>query len=146
MAICNRDLDSSEQKDVLMQNYGAWGVTNMPLIRQVAAIDSPCNLVSARTYCAGVSGSPVALLQIRRFITGAGATVYTGGATSLALVTIGTSGIQSVITAASGSTALQLQSGDVLEVAFSGADSAVSGFAVAAVIQYTQDIKTYFGS
>ncbi len=146
MAICNRDLDSSEQKDVLSEGYGAWGVTNMPVIRQVGVIDSPCSLVSARMYASGVSNTAVALLQVRRFIVGSGQTVFTGGATGLALVSIGTSGIQSVVTAAAGSTSLQLLSGDTLEVAFSGTDAAVTGLAVAAVIQYTQDIKTYFGS
>ncbi len=149
MAICNRDKDVSEQQsDTFAANYGAWGVTNMPLIRCVGTVDCPGIVKHARVAATGISGTPVALLQIRRFISGVGggATVFTGGFTSLTLQAVGTSGIQTVVKAAAGSTSLNLQAGDVLELALSGADSAVTSLACDVVIQYVQDIRTYFGS
>jgi len=143
MAIVNRDLDSSEQKVSVAQTFGplATGVT-VP----IHVVASPCNVVAAKIAAFGISGTPTAALSIQRFIVGSGVTSYLGGFTTLTMIAAGTSGAQSVVTAASGSTALQLLAGDVIMMTTGGANSAVTGVAVDLVVQYTQDIKSYFGS
>jgi hypothetical protein len=143
MAICNRDLDVSQQKTSLRANVAALG-TGLTL--PVVIIDSPANIVSAKVAAFGISGTPTALLSIQRFIVGSGVTSFLGGFTTLTMQAAGTSGVQSVVTAAAGSTALNLLAGDVIMVTSGGSNAAVTGLAVDLVIQYTQDIKTYFGS
>jgi hypothetical protein len=103
-------------------------------------------VVAAKIAAFGISGTPTAALSIQRFIVGSGVTSYLGGFTTLTMIAAGTSGAQSVVTAASGSTALQLLAGDVIMMTTGGANSAVTGVAVDLVVQYTQDIKSYFGS
>lgn len=142
MAICNRDLDSSEQK-VAVQASASLLATGVVL--PVAVIDSPATLVAAKVSAVGISGTPTALLRVRKFITGAGATIFTGGATTLTVQAHGTSGPQSVVLAAAGSTALLLKAGDILEVLSGGTNAACDGIIVDAVIQYTQDIRSHYG-
>lgn len=144
MAICNRDLDASQQIYTLQSSSA--GVVATGAIVTLGLVPSPSVLLAAKASAVGLSGSPVALLRIRRFITGSGATVYNGGATSLTLVATGTSGPQSVVIAASGSTALNLQAGDQLEAVISGANTAADALVVTAVIKATQDIRSYFGT
>lgn len=143
MAICNRDLDASEQKHEISANYGLVATS---LTLPVGIVPYPANIVSARVAAVGLSGAPTGSLRIQRFITGAGATAYLGAFTTLTLTAVGTSGIQSVVTAASGSTALQLQAGDVITYVSAASNAAVDSLSVAVVIQATQDIRTYFGS
>jgi hypothetical protein len=102
-------------------------------------------LEGVRMAAAGISGSPVAQVAVIRFIAGAGLTSIGGVATTLALQTVGTSGLQSAVLAASGSTLLNLLAGDVIAVGLTGTNSAVATLAVAAVVKQTQDIKTSFG-
>lgn len=143
MAICNRDLDASQQKTSLRANVAALGTgLTLPLV----IIDSPASIVSAKVAAFGISGTPTAALTIQRFIVGSGVTSYLGGFTTLTLQAAGTSGVQSVVTAAAGSTALNLLAGDVIMVTSGGSNAAVTGLAVDLVIQYTQDIKSFFGS
>jgi hypothetical protein len=143
MAICNRDLDPSEQKHVLAANYGAVATT---LVLPVGVVPYPSTIVSARVAATGISGAPTGALKINRFIVGSGSTVYLGGFTTLTLQAVGTSGVQSVVIAAAGSTALNLLAGDEITYTSAGANAAVSGLAVSVVIQATQDIRSYYGS
>lgn len=142
MAICNRDLDSSQQKYVLEASYGplATGAT-----QPIAIVPSSSTIVGARVAAFGISGSPTVALTIQRFIVGSGSTSYLGGFTTLTMQAAGTSGVQSVVIAAAGSTALNLQAGDVIMSTTGGANSAVTGVNVTLVLQATQDIRTYFG-
>lgn len=143
MAICNRDLDPSQQKEVVAANYGAVATS---LVIPVGIIPYPATIVSARVAATGISGSPTGALKINRFIVGSGSTVYLGGFTTLTVQAVGTSGVQSVVIAAAGSTALQLQAGDEITYTSAGSNAAVASLAVSVVIQATQDIKTFFGS
>ncbi len=143
MAICNRDLDSSQQKSVLTANYGVLATS---LTVPVGVVAYPSTIVAARVAAIGISNTPTGSLRINRFIVGSGSTQYLGGFTTLTLVASGTSGIQSVVTAASGSTALQLQAGDEIVYVSAGSNAAATNLAVSVVIQATQDIKTFYGS
>ncbi len=141
MAICNRDLDASEQKLEIAANYGNVATT---LVIPVGIVPYPCTLIGARVAATGISNSPTGALKINRFIVGSGSTVYLGGFTTLTLVDVGTSGIQSVVIAAAGSTALSLQAGDEFTWTSAGANSAAT-VAVSIVVQKTQDIVSHFG-
>ncbi len=143
MAICNRDLDSSQQKGVLAANYGVVATT---LTIPVGVVPYPSVVVAARVAATGISNAPTVSLRIKRFIVGSGSTQYLGGFTTLTLVASGTSGIQSVVTAAAGSTALQLQAGDEIVAVSAGTNAAATNLAVSVVIQATQDIRTFYGS
>lgn len=142
MAIVNRSLDPSEQRKVFEAAYGAvaTGVTVF-----VCAVPFNSTLDGIRVAAAGLSGSPTYAMTVQRFITGAGLTAITGGATTLTAVAFGTSGIQSMVMAASGSTLLNLLAGDVIALTSGAANTAVTNLSVSAVIKAVQDIKTSFG-
>jgi hypothetical protein len=142
MAVTNRSLDVSEQRKTFVAGVGlvATGSTTHCFVMPSAG-----TLDGVRMAAAGISGSPVAQVAVLRFIAGTGFTSIGGVATTLALQTVGTSGIQSVALAASGSTLLNLVAGDVIAVGLTGANSAVATLTVAAVVKQTQDIKTQFG-
>ncbi len=142
MANCNRDMDASEQKIELCANYGVVATT---LVIAAGLVPWPCTLLGVRVAATGISNSPTGALKINRFIVGAGSTTYLGGFTTLTLQAVGTSGIQSVVIAAAGSTALSLLPGDEITWTSAGSNSAVSGLAVSIVVQKTQDIVQHFG-
>lgn len=143
MAITNRDKDSSEQKVEFTANFGAvpTGTT-----LQLAIVPFPAELKAVRAAANGLSGSPAVAIQVLRFITGAGMTSISGGATTLTLQAVGTSGVQSAVLATAGSSLLQLQAGDIILASHSGANTNVLGVSYSLVLQALQDIKTHFGS
>lgn len=136
MAICNRDLDLSEQKYLVYENCAP---TVTAKSDAVVVMPQAGTLQSLKLGAVGVSGSPTALVAIRRFVTGAGQTLIPLGP-ALALVAVGTSGLQTY----SFSTAnAQLQANDALVITHGGANSACEQVNVAAVVQATQDIKSW---
>ncbi len=143
MAICNRDLDVSEEKHNINANYGLVATT---LVLPVGIVPYPATIVSARVAAVGISNAPTGALKINRFVVGAGSTVYLGGFTTLTLQAVGTSGVQSVVVAAAGSTALQLQAGDEITYTSGGSNSACDSVSVTVIVQATQDIRTWFGA
>lgn len=143
MAIVNRTLDASQQ--TLVVKFSKDGVIGTGVTVPVGLVPSNSTLKAVKLAAAGLSGSPVVDLSIWRFIVGAGVTVITGGATSLTVVAEGTSGVQSFVLAASGSSLLNLLSGDKLIAVTSGANTAGTNYAIEAVIQMVQDIRTVHG-
>lgn len=142
MAIQNRDLGTNLQLTTLSQSFGALATG---LTVPVFTIASPCTISAAKVSAFGISGTPTLALTIQRFIVGSGVTSYLGGFTTLTMQAAGTSGSQSVAIAAAGSTALNLLAGDVIMATTGGANSAVTGVNVGLVVQYTQDLKSYYG-
>ncbi len=143
MAICNRDLASSEQTHEISANYGLVATS---LTLPIGIVPYPANIVSARVSAKGLSNAPTGSLRIQRFIVGSGATAYLGAFTTLTLVDAGTSGILAPVQAAAGSTALSLLAGDVITYVSAGSNSAVDSLSVAVVVQATQDIRSWFGA
>ncbi len=143
MAIVNRGLDPSQQAVSFGAAYGplGTGVTSPVLV-----VPYPCTLSQAKAAAFGISGTPTLVLSIQRFITGSGVTSYLGGMTTLTLQAAGTSGVQSVVTAAQGSTALNLQQGDVIMATTGGSNAAVTGLAVSLVLKASQDVRQFFGA
>lgn len=142
MGITNRAKDSSEQREVFEAHYAltATGVT-IP----VCVVPFASTLDAVRVAAHGLSGSPTYQLAVNRFITGAGLTTMTAAATLLTATAFGTSGLQSVVLAASGSSFLNLMAGDVVFMASGAANTAVNSISVAVVLKALQDIKTNFG-
>ncbi len=141
MAIVNRTLDVSQQQSESQSSYQAVA-TGATLL--VAAIPYPSTLKQVKVACQGVSGSPTYDLRVWRFIVGTGVTTIAGGATTLTGQAMGTSGVQSMVLAAAGSSFLNLQANDILTLTSGTASTAVTGLDVAVVIQATQDIVSWF--
>jgi hypothetical protein len=142
MAVVNRTFDASEQKRPLSFSYAAVA-TGLTLQSVLVPYASTLNAV--RVAAVGISGTPTLDMRVWRFIVGTGVTTIAGGATTLTMQAVGTSGVQAMVLAASGSTLLNLQAGDVITMTSGGANSAVAQLSGAVVIQALQDIRTTFG-
>lgn len=149
MAICNRDLDPSQQRETFTAVLDrtpsgvSAGILNPGLATgqtyRVCTIPYPSTLVAAQNAVWGLSGTPVHSLWIYRFA---------GGFTSIAVgqtmapTAFGTSGSLgfSLFAASYG-----LLAGDQLVLYTQGANSAVAESTVTCVVKALQDIKTHFG-
>lgn len=143
MALVNRDKDVSEQREVIHAQLGAVA-TGITL--GCAIVPYSCELQAIRSSAIGLSGTPTAAFTIGRFIAGSGMTNITGGATTLTHTAVGTSGVQSWSLAASGSSLVQLQSGDVLTLTSAGTNAAVANLAVSFVLKALTDIKNQYNA
>ena len=141
MAINNRTLDASLQRQTFQAAYGVVG-TGVTLSACVVPYASTLDAV--RVTANGLSGSPTIDLRVWRFIVGTGVTTIAGGATTLTAQALGTSGIQSMVLASSGNSLLNLLANDVITLTTGGANTAAS-YTVSVVIKNTQDIRTSFG-
>ncbi len=141
MAIVNRTLDPSQQQSEILSSYlaVATGITML-----VAMVPYPATLKQIKVAAQGLSGTPTYDLRVFRFIVGTGVTTIAGGATTLTPLTMGTSGIASMVLAAAGSSFLNLQAGDVLTLTSAGSNAAVTALSVDVIIQATQDIVSWF--
>lgn len=140
MAIVNRDLDASQQKDVINFRSGAAVATGASL--NAAVIAFPCALQSVAAYATGVSNAMQVAFNIQRFA--GGATVIALGVSNLVLVNFGTSGILGFSgLAAPGSTLLNLQQGDVLNLVTSVANGNALDLVVNFVVKKLQDIVAH---
>ncbi len=143
MAFTNRSKDVSEQKQIYQSHSQAQsGIDGSTLPLFVCSVPFPAILKGIEVAAKGVSNTVNLDLFINRFTT-AGIT-YGGGATTLALQNVGTSGIQAMVLAASGSTLLNLQKGDVIQVLATGTSGAVSALSLGCVLQAVQDIKSSY--
>lgn len=143
MAFTNRSKDVSEQKQIFQSHYQAQsGLDGTTLALFVCSVPFPGILKGVEVAAKGVSNTVNLDLFINRFTT-TGIT-YGGGATTLALQNVGVSGIQSMVLAASGSSLLNLQKGDVIQVLATGVSGAVSALSLGCVLQAVQDIRSSF--
>lgn len=146
MAIANRELDLSEQKETFcsgsrLLTVGSSG-SALPITYPVYLVPRPMTLISAKFAAIGLSASPIATLLVTRN-TAAGATIITGGMTALTLQAHGTSGPQAGVLAATGSSFLTLAKNDLITVSIGGDDVACF-LDIALVLQSLQDIKSHF--
>lgn len=138
MAIVNRDFDSSEKKLVVNCAYRAVNTG-----QTIAAFVVPCavELESVRSACQGLSGSPIISLYKGAFTIGTGVALSAVGVSGIVLAAHGTSGVQGAsILPASGSTSIQFNSGDVLYLNSTGANTAADSLCVQLVFKKLQDI------
>lgn len=147
MAVANRELDRTEQmrslSSLVSLSVGASAGSSFHTVQ----VPYPCTLMAYSVAANGVSGAPVASLDVKRW-SGAGVTTVLNLGQSLTIVAHGISAAyQSMSLAAAGSTLLSLQAGDVLvlNMNFSGGNVAASNTVVTAVVQATQDFKQMYG-
>lgn len=140
MGIVNRSLDSSEQRRVEKREVKLAATGEDHFVFQAP---HAMQLEDVKAVASGVSGSPEALLEIKRFVAGAGLTTIPVG-NSLAIQAMGTSGPLSFSLPASGSSLLELQKDDVLNVATAGSDAASDNLVISAVVRSLQDIKSWY--
>lgn len=143
MAIVNRDVDASQQKDIVNMNLGAvaTGVT-----KYLIPVAYPCTLQSARFAAQGVSNAMQVAINNVRFIVGSGATTISMGISNMILQNQSLSGIIGYSgLAAQGSSFLQLQTGDVISVVTSVSNGNATDLAMQLVLKKVQDIVSYNG-
>lgn len=142
MAILNRDLDPSQQKEIF-----AWQGTTQVTTGNTAwigIIPYPCTVQSARAVSVGLSLAPTVALQVQRFAPGN--TVIALGISDIVLNAFGTSGSLGYSgLAAPGATVLNLQQGDILMFQMNGSTAAALQLALEVVVKKTQDIVAYNG-
>ena len=141
MAITNRAMDASEQKEALKVTVSN-AVNGQDIV--LGVIERPQTISDCKVMGLGVSGAPNVLLKALRFVAGTGGSSFLIGST-FPFTTYATSGMLSVSLPASGSTLLQLQKGDVLVAVHGGGTGAATTVtAIEVVLQNIQDIKTWY--
>lgn len=150
MAIVNRDLDTTQQRESYcaslvsspsgisagIQNPGVATGLTFPLCN----IPYPASLVSVAESVYGLSGTPTHSLWIYRF-AGGFTSIQVGA--SLNPTAFGTSGVLSHSLYAAST--FPLLAGDQIVVATLGTNAAVARADFTVVIRCLQDYKTYFG-
>lgn len=137
MAIANRDLIASQQRETFCPILGAvaTGGTALALI-----VPFPAVFTVGAVAAFGVSNTPVLNLDVTRYLT-AGVTTITG---VISPATVVGATIALGFTAASGASLVNLQTGDILVARVSGTNANITGGALFLVLTALQDIKTHF--
>jgi hypothetical protein len=145
MAITNRDLDVSEQRQVLQAQVNSTIATGVSLM--LWQVTTPCAAQAGAFAALGLSGSPQYMLNVLRW-TSAGSTIIPLGISNITVsAAVGVSGAAqgwSGIRAA-GSSLLVLQVGDAIMLSSAGTNAAAEKLAVALVVQKTSDIASQLG-
>lgn len=157
MAITNRALDISQQKEVIrkafspaasgpaagLSLYGGLVAGSTMLVGQVPFQST----LKAVQVCAdAMTNSLVLSFLVARFIPGAGITYLSNVMASLAITVFGTSGAQSVSLPAAGSSLLTLLANDMIYVTPTGAAGTVTNATIDIVVAALNDVKQTFGS
>lgn len=143
MAIVNRDMDATEQRDVYNDIIQAIpvGTTYTAVV-----LPYPCTLQSIRTSTHGVSNAMQVAWNKLVYVSGSGLTLIPIGISNLILVNHASIGVQgSSYLAAQGSTLLSFQAGDCLALTTSVANGNALNICVQAVFKKTQDIVSMNG-
>lgn len=138
MAIVNRDLDSSQQSQVLTANVAntATGATY-----SLCVVPYPAQLISAMQVVTGLSGAPNHSLWVQRWAGGVTSVVIGASMVSTAFATSGSQ----TFTVVGGGYSFLLQAGDAILLATAAANTGTVQTTVSIAIKALQDIKTSFG-
>lgn len=140
MAIVNRDLDASQQKDIIEVNLGAVATATT---RFISLPPYACTIQTLVAAAAGVSNAMQVAFEK---ITGAGSSGVPIGISNLVLQNRSTSGPQGFSgLAAVGSTLLNFARGDCLQVVTSVSNGNATDLLLQIVVKKTQDIVSYNG-
>jgi hypothetical protein len=138
MAIVNRDLDVSEQKDVIKFNR-LLAATGATLPMWVAPY--PFEIVEVNLTARALSGAPTARVDVYKF----GGTTSISAMVLLTIPAYATSGaLTSASLAAAGSTHVQGAAGDMLVLTTAAANTACDDLVATVVIKKLQDIVSTF--
>jgi hypothetical protein len=152
MAIVGRDLDVSERKVAFQwcsqgsgQSYAVIAsgqVIGISTLIDMFMVPFPCTIQSGSVYSLGNSSNPQISLNCVRWAPGA--TTFAIGISNMVLTVFGTSGVQGLSgLPVSGSTLLNLQMGDIMQVVTSAANTAIGKLMLELVVKKTQDIVAY---
>lgn len=142
MAIVNRDFDATGQRFDLLVSPGLVGVSTLV---HMGIVPCGAQLLAVVTQAFGLSSTPTVGVQIQRFVVGSGlTTIPLNGSSLITIGAMSTSGMQTQILPAAGSTLLLLQKGDVVQLVTSTANSAAT-YTSAAVLQILQDVRSDYG-
>ncbi len=142
----NRTDDASQQQEILTISAlnvagGVTGIPNNATLYCGTIVPRAMTIQSIQHTCFGISGAPQALLGCLRF--GSTSSSFVIGSTAL-IPAYGTSGYMSY-SLQGGTTALQLQKGDILVVQQLGGTSAATvGYLMEIVVKNVQDIKSWY--
>lgn len=142
MAITNRDLDASEQLYTVDYINNALVATGATLY--VGLVKSPGQLLAHQVSANGLSGTPAYNVEIHRW-NSAGLTVIAPGSAVTVPIAFGVSGGALGVSYAANSSLAALQSGDLLVLKSSGANTAALQVVASFVIKAVQDYKKTFG-
>ncbi len=146
MGIINRTNDTSEQQETISL-YAVGSGLSLSVVNGSTCLGGyivprAMQIQSAQVTCLGISGAPQALLGALRFGTSAASFVI--GTTSL-IPSFALSGYMPYSLGAAGSTALNLQKGDLLVFQqLGGTGAASTNTMMTIVVKNLQDIKTWF--
>jgi hypothetical protein len=142
MAICNRDLDVSEQKTLL--NYATNAEFAVSVTAYVGLVPWPSRIKKAGVTARGLSGAPVYNINVHRWTT-AGLTVF--DPLGVAATVVGAYGLSGASVQFSVTTSpILLQADDLLVIKSSGANTSALGVVASIILQKTQDIVSDFGT
>ena len=148
MGAINRDLDHSARRfpmEFVLGSPGAAVGTGQTWV--IGLVPAPCSVDAIQLAAQGISGSPTGIVQVQRFIPGAGYTVFPIGST-FALSSFGTSGVYSATIGVSlpqiGATLTTLFANDVLMYLSGGANSACASIAGGVCLRPIQDLVKWY--
>lgn len=137
--LVNRGKDTSEQLRKI--SLSSTTVNNGSTLFFGQIMERACTIQQGQATGIGVSGSPALVLGVLRF---ANATSFTIG-TSMLITEYGTSGYAAYSLPVAGSSLLQLQKGDVLNIQqVGGVGAATKVTIVELVVQDLQDVRTWY--
>ena len=148
MAIVNRALDASQQKRTITVNVSTNVAASAGKTYNIFHAPWPCTLKNAWMAASGLSGAPTVAIDVLRFNGVGGTSLIPGAGATLTVLAYGaSSATQGFSMAASGSSLLDLQKGDLVQLTqhFSGGNVAIGDAVVSLVVQPIQDILQHFG-
>jgi hypothetical protein len=141
MAINNRSLDGSLQRDITSNQLGAVGGAAAET-HCVHLAPRPQLVEQIKVAALGVTGSYHNSFQVYRFNSTGGATLIGGLAATLTVVAAGTSGIQTATYAAS----MVLLANDMVQMIGGASNVGCTDLKVEVVVKNLSDIRTNFGT
>lgn len=142
MGVANRALDKSERMHAVQR--AEEGVVGVSTSIKMGVVPFPSKLKTLQIAAQGLSGAPIYNLQIRRWTAGGETTFSFAGALTIAAA-FGVSGGMATMGVSQNSALNSLQTGDMLELISSGANTASTDLIAVGVLEALQDIKRTFG-
>lgn len=141
MAIVNRDLDVSEQREVFQAQLAPVSLTGGTYM--IALVPSQIEVQAIEISADGLSNVPVFEVEAHKFA--GGITINSSICTGTSVGAFGLSGPVSLALGTAGSTQVQVDAGSALVLSVTGANSAAAKCVVTVVGKRLQDIVTHFG-
>jgi hypothetical protein len=152
MAINNRDLGTSQQRDTFVVNTGAVATGGTYTL---CVVPYPSYIATGGMNIFGISNTPIMNIDVTRYnvagvttITGAIGTSQAALAATLPVGFSTTNGytFSPVVGATVAVPTVPLQTGDILTFHMLGTNANITGGSITLVLQALQDVKTHFGA